>query len=390
MNRARASTTGSLDSDEARRRTRALVGRVAERIASGTTDECAASRTEEVEDFLSPARFSLERERLFLDTPQVIGFAGEVAEPGQFITAEAMGIPIVVTRTAEGRLSALVNACAHRGARVAKGHGKVAGRRLRCGFHGWTFDLDGRLASRPRDGFFSPADADCHLTRLPVSDRSGLVVVGLRPDMAQSRVDEHLGALAPELVGLGFERARSLDVHRYEVAASWKLVSMLSYESYHFAALHRETVATMFESNAIVDFFGRHSRWGFALKGTEALAGTDSAFWPEHFPGALSHQIFPGTVLITTWEVAQLIRSEPGPTPGSAVVHTTNVYFDESKRDALIPNVALGQQAFEQEDLPAAIETQQGLTARGRTFCVGTNEPIVQFWLRQWREAVEA
>ena len=90
----------------------------------------------------------------------------------------------------------------------------------------------------------------------------------------------------------------------------------------------------------------------------------------------------------TTWEVAQLIRSEPGPTPGTSVVHTVNAYFDESKREELAPNVALGQKAFEEEDLPAAIETQQGLAAGRSQFFVGTNEPIVQFWLRQWREAV--
>ena len=388
MDAAESKSHSPSGQEEASNRTRTLVGRIAQRIATGTTDESAAPESERVEEFLSPERLALERERLFFETPQVIGFAGEVARPGQFMTAEAMGIPIVVTRGADGRLHALVNACAHRGALVAKGHGTVAGRRLRCGFHGWTFGLDGRLASRPSDGCFAPADADCDLTRLPVSDRSGLIVVGLRPDLPQSRVDEHLAELEPELGGLGFEQAHRLDVNRYEVPASWKLVSMLSYESYHFASLHRETVATMFESNAIADFFGRHSRWAFALKGTGELAGRDPRSLPDQFPGALSHQVFPGTVLITTWEIAQLIRSEPGPTPGSSVVHTANVYFDESKREELMPNVALGQQAFEQEDLPAAIETQQGLAAGRQRFFAGTNEPIVQFWLRQWREAV--
>jgi phenylpropionate dioxygenase-like ring-hydroxylating dioxygenase large terminal subunit len=388
MDDVETSVDAKSGAEVARRRAHVLTGRIAERISTGTTDESLAPETEDVADFLSPERFALERERLFLDTPQVIGFAGEVAQPGQFITAEVMGIPIVVTRAVDGELHALINACAHRGARVARGRGTVAGRRLRCGFHGWTFGLDGRLASRPQEDCFDEPNADCDLTPLPVSDRLGLVVVGLRPEMSQARVDEHLAGLEPELSGLGFEEARNLEVHRYEVAASWKLVSMLSYESYHFAALHRETVATMFESNAITDFFGHHSRWGFALKGTDELAQSDSSSWPEHFPGTLNYQIFPGTVLITTPEIAQLIRSEPGPTPGTSVVHTANVYFDESKREELIPRVELGQQAFEQEDLPAAIEVQQGLAAGRRKFFVGTNEPVVQFWLRQWREAV--
>src|SRR5690606_37056559 len=168
-----AARAGQPGSDPARARSEALIRRIADRIASGTTDETAGPMVESVADFLSLERHAKERERLFFDTPQVVGFAGEVARPGQYLTAEAMGIPIVVTRSADGRLHALVNACAHRGARVAKGHGTLAGRRLRCGFHGWTFELDGRLASRPSDASFAPiADGDtrCHLTRLPVSD----------------------------------------------------------------------------------------------------------------------------------------------------------------------------------------------------------------------------
>jgi len=392
----------------ARERTRGLVRRIAERISSGTTDVAPAPYAEDVADFLSPARFERERRKLFLETPQVVGFAGEVAAPSSYLAVESMGIPIVVTRDHEGRLHAFVNACAHRGARVARGHGVAAGRRLRCGFHGWTFGLDGKLASRPSDACFeraTPADA---LTALPVSDRGGLLVVGLTPEVPQARVDAHLDGIAGELGGLGLERAMTLDSRRYDVAASWKLVSLLSCESYHFATLHRDTVATMFAPNAIADFFGRHSRWAFALKGTEreaaasppaadrvrseAEAGleSDGASALELFPGALSHQIFPGTIVITTWEIAQLIRSEPGPTPGSAVIHYSGVYFDESKREALRENYALGLKAFETEDLPAALETHQGLAAGRARLFAGTNEPVVQFWLRQWRDGADA
>jgi len=393
--RASAENVQVVDEDEAARaRTRGLVRRIAERIASGTTDEAPGPSTEDVADFLSPERFARERRKLFLETPQVVGFAGEVAAPGSYLTAESMGLPIVVTRDADGRLHALVNACAHRGAKVARGHGALPGRRLRCGFHGWTFGLDGRLASRPSDRCFAPPGPGDHLTALPVSDRGGLVVVGLSADVSPERVDTHLDGIAGELAGLGLEQAKTLDVRRYEVAANWKLVAMLSYESYHFATLHRDTVATMFAPNAIADFFGRHSRWCFALKGTGRDADAGPAESPGAFPGAVNHQLYPGTVLITTWESAQLIRSEPGPTPGSAIVHYAGVYFDEAKREALQAAYALGRQAFEQEDLPAALECQQGLAAGlgvGRTrMQVGANEPVVQFWLRQWRAAADA
>lgn len=367
---------------------KSLIGRIADRIATGTTDESHAPGIEDAADFLSPERLSRERQQFFLETPQVIGFAGEVAAPGSWVAREAMGIPILVTRDRHGRLHAFVNACAHRGAQLAEGHGEAKGGRLVCRFHAWTYALDGRLASRPREAAFDTADARCDLTRLPVSVRSGLIVVGLRPDMTHSSVDEHLVEIEDQLAGLPLAQAKTLDLRRHAVDASWKLVSMLSYESDHFASLHRDTVATMFASNAIVDFFGRHSRWCFALKGTEALRAQDPSAWPETFPGAVNHQLFPGTVLITTWEIAQLIRTEPGPTPGTCVVHSLGVYFDESKRESLRANYALGLEAFENEDLPAALESQRGLSARQAPFFIGRSEPIVGFWVRQWREAL--
>ncbi|MFO0690257.1 MAG: aromatic ring-hydroxylating dioxygenase subunit alpha [Myxococcota bacterium] len=365
-----------------------LIERIARRIATGTTDECEAPVAESAEDFLSPERFEKERERLFLDSPQVIGFAGEVAQPGSFVAREAMGVPILVTRDRGGRLHAFLNACGHRGARLAEGHGRASGGRLVCRFHAWSYGLDGRLASRPSAASFDAADAGCDLVRLPVSDRSGLLVVGLRPSVSQGAVDDHLVEIEAQLAGLGLERAQTLDERRYDVAASWKLVSMLSYESYHFASLHRDTVATMFEANAIADVFGRHSRWAFALKGTDKLLEQDPSAWPDHFPGALSFQLFPGTVLITTWEIAQLIRSEPGARPGESVVHVVGGYFDAAKREVLQANYDLGRVAFEQEDLPAAVESQRGIALRGGRFFVGRNEPIVAFWLGQWRDAL--
>ena len=118
----------------------------------------------------------------------------------------------------------------------------VAGQRPRCGFHGWCPHLDVRFASRPKDASFTAPDANCNLMRLPASNRSGLVV-GLRPHMPYSRVDEHLADLQAELRGPQLDQVHTLDVHRCEVTANWKLVSMLSYESYHFASLHREIVA---------------------------------------------------------------------------------------------------------------------------------------------------
>lgn len=366
---------------------RALTARLAEHIARGTADEAQSMMTEDVADFLSPERFEREKQRLFRGTPQVIGFAGELAAPNSWLTAEVAGVPVLVTRDEEGGLHAVLNACAHRGARVA--HGRGTGRRFTCRSHGWTFDGRGGLLARPRGECFDAPDANTRLTRLPVSDRSGLIVVGLDPAMPQSVVDSHLADIEPQFAGFGFREMRPLDTRRFEVQANWKLVAALSYESYHFATLHRDTVATWFEPNAVHDFFGRHSRWAFARKGTEQLLEQDRSTWPEAVPGAVSHQLFPGTVLIANPNDAQIIRGEPGPTPGTSVAWLIGGWRNPDKLEESRAAFEFGAQAFETEDLPAAVESQRGLAAGRPVLYIGRNEPVVQFWHRLWREAVD-
>ena len=85
-----------------------------------------------------------ERISVFATTWQLIGRLDQLTEPGSFLTEEVAGEPILVVRDQERTLRAFFNVCRHRAARVAhEPAGKVS--RLRCRYHGWTYDLAGRL-----------------------------------------------------------------------------------------------------------------------------------------------------------------------------------------------------------------------------------------------------
>lgn len=367
--------------------TQQLLARLIDRIASNTQDEADDMMTEDVADFLSPERFAREREQFFLNSPQVVGFAGEVSTPGDFITAEVMGVPVIVARDHNGQLQAMVNACAHRGAKVAHGCGNKP--RLTCQFHGWTYRHDGELHARPQDKSFDKPDRHCHLKKLPVSDRSGLIVLGINPDMPQATVDNHLADIEAQFSGFAFERMHTLETRRFDVKANWKLIAALSYESYHFPTLHRDSVAQWLRPNCVHDFFGRHSRWAFAMKGTEKYQQKDRSEWPTTIPGAVSHALFPGTVVITNPEDAQIIRTEPGNTPATSVVYYSGVCLHREKMEASRAAYDFGGKAFEHEDLPAAEECQQGLATGREKLFIGRNEPVVQFWHTQWRDRLQ-
>jgi choline monooxygenase len=89
-----------------------------------------------------------ECHRVFGNAWLLVCRADQVATPGSFVTLDIAGEPIVVVRDGEGVLRAFHNVCRHRGARVAC---EEAGRatKLRCRYHGWTYDLAGRLRGTP-------------------------------------------------------------------------------------------------------------------------------------------------------------------------------------------------------------------------------------------------
>jgi phenylpropionate dioxygenase-like ring-hydroxylating dioxygenase large terminal subunit len=365
-----------------------LIKRLIERVNTNSIDEADSMMLEDVADFLSPQRFARERQQFFFDSPQVIGFSGEVKAPNSFLTAEVMGTPVVVTRDADGQLHAFVNACAHRGAKVAHGQGNKP--KMICQFHGWTYAMNGELYGRPQEKCFDKAGPQCNLKKLPISDQSGLLVIGLDPDMPQSTVDNHLVDIQQEFTGFGFHDMNSLETRRFEVKANWKIIAGLSYESYHFATLHRDSVAQWLSHHYVCDFFNnKHSRWSFALKGIEKLLKKTESEWPNAVPGAVSHALFPGTVVITNPEDAQIIRTEPGNTPDTSVVYYTGVCRHIEKKDSALAAYDFGGKAFENEDLPAAIECQQGLSAGREVIHIGTNEAVVQFWHRVWKDKLK-
>lgn len=89
-----------------------------------------------------------ERRRVFGNTWQCVGRAELVADPGGFLTADVAGEPVVVVRGEDGELRAFFNVCRHRAAPVlTEPCGRVA--KLRCRYHGWTYDLAGNLRGTP-------------------------------------------------------------------------------------------------------------------------------------------------------------------------------------------------------------------------------------------------
>src|SRR5438270_13873245 len=83
----------------------------------------------------------LERRTAFAGW-QAVGRLDQLAGPGSYLTAEVAGEPVAVLRDEAGALRAFHNVCRHRAATVLTEPCGTA-TKLRCRYHGWTYDLAG-------------------------------------------------------------------------------------------------------------------------------------------------------------------------------------------------------------------------------------------------------
>src|SRR5215210_5582720 len=98
--------------------------------------------------YTCPDVLDAERRTVFGSTWQMVGRTAQVAEPGSYLTADVAGEPILVVRGEDRTLRAFFNVCRHRAAPILNepcGHAT----KLRCRYHGWTYDLAGRLRGTP-------------------------------------------------------------------------------------------------------------------------------------------------------------------------------------------------------------------------------------------------
>ncbi len=186
--------------------------------------------------YRDPEFATLERRTVFGATWQFAGRAALVAEPGSFFTTEIAGEPILVVRDGEGILRAFYNVCRHRAALVVtEASGKVS--RLRCRYHGWTFDLSGCLRGAPEfDGVADFCREEQGLAALSVAEWGPFVWVhgGKSPPALIDYLTPMPERLTAELSALRFVARRE-----YELACNWKVyVDNFLDGGYHVNTVH--------------------------------------------------------------------------------------------------------------------------------------------------------
>jgi choline monooxygenase len=185
--------------------------------------------------YLDPAVVEMERSRVFGATWQLMGREDQVEKPGDFFTSRVADEELLVVRGEDGTLRALSNVCRHRAGPVASGAGSC--RVLKCGYHGWSYGLDGRLLGTPEfEGVENFRKEDVQLPAFAVDTWIGLVFAHLDPGAPRLRTT--LDDLAARLETKRLGEMRLAFRRDWTLVCNWKVYVDNYLEGYHIPVVH--------------------------------------------------------------------------------------------------------------------------------------------------------
>jgi glycine betaine catabolism A len=225
-----------------------------------------------------------ERERAGIFWPEwfCIGRADRFDRAGSYETIDIAGESVVVVRSERG-LHAHLNLCRHRGSRLLCGSGTLRGA-IRCPYHGWAYDLDGRLLAAPFVADDALPDDVRRLHSAGIDCWGGFAFVNLAPESARRPLLQQLSGAAQRLANYPLDELRVARSLRYEVRANWKVLLENYNECYHCAGVHPELCR-------IVPAFKR--RGGSELDWERGIEHRPGA-WTFSFEGTSDRQPFAG------------------------------------------------------------------------------------------------
>ncbi|MEM7083884.1 MAG: aromatic ring-hydroxylating dioxygenase subunit alpha [Pseudomonadota bacterium] len=281
---------------------------LAERLVAFESQTHDQIFTVPAEHYLNPDRLSAEREAVFHRLPVPL-MPSAYLKPGESVTHDHYGLPLVVTRDKQGEAHVLINVCQHRGTRLVESDERQVHSRLVCPYHAWTYRLDGRLQGLPQpDTFPGLNKAKYSLRSLPVRESGGLIWTRLNEAPFEDSV---LGSLVDDFEALGMTRGEVFEKRSYTVAANWKLLMDAFSESYHVQRLHKNTIAPFFaDSVAVGDRVGLHFRSAVARKHFRDIV-PDQPLDAMRVNVTFSFNLMPATVIVASPDYLNVMFIHP-------------------------------------------------------------------------------
>jgi len=356
------------------------------------------------EHYTSQERCAQEMATAFRKYPVIVGHRDQLAKSGDVIRHDALGLPLLITRDNQGDLHCFLNACRHRSMRLQEAPKACGKRSLVCPYHGWTYELDGRLKHVPHDYAFPDLDKQSNgLVALPCAERHGLIWVLPTPgedlDLNQ-KLDAYLGSINEDFEYLDLGDSALYEQTESQHAANWKLIIDAFLEAYHVRVLHRNSIYPFFEdAMAANDVVSPHMRSAVARKGLADI-NTETDSLPTDALAlrnlvTYTHFIFPNTIIIFNPDYASVLSFFPDGPERLTWTHHMLIPQDQNTPERQVhwqkTLELIKHTVFEREDLFAAEGMQIGLRSGANThMTLGRLETMIRYFHDRVQDAIDA
>ena len=326
-----------------------IFDRVFDHIDNGTTDLGTVQWHEPVEHYTSQSRYEQEI-ALLRQRPVVFCPSAAIPDAGSYISRTAAGTPLLVVRDNDLQVRAFINACRHRGMKVASGEGCT--RTFSCPYHGWTYNLNGSLRGVPGEDAFPDLDKETSgLREVFATEKGGLIYVQQEGEPRLETLDTALDFFGPSQSF--FYKSDTLD------EANWKLLTETLLEGYHIKSLHRESFYPFGLDNInVVESYGQNSRVIYPFKRIEKLRSVARDERKIEGSATLVYHLFPNVSVSVLSKHTSVTVIEPlSPTRTQmfsyAIKHADQNGVEISDEDAM-RDVDFVNQSGQEEDQAAA------------------------------------
>lgn len=347
-----------------------------------------------VAQYTSAQWLAAEQQALFRPLPLVVGHTSELAAPGDFLTHDESGMPLLIVRTEEGAVRAFLNVCRHRGTRLVherRGNAKL----LVCRYHAWSYTLAGGLLRVPqRQCFPTLRDEEAGLVEVPAAERCGFLWAVPGGRGRELDIDSYLGPIAADLSSFGLAEHVVHREVRDRKRANWKLVMDAFLEGYHVRSLHRDTISRFFLDSLLLARFPPHSRAIGARKPLAQARSLPPESWELRALTTPFYLLFPNTILVLHPDWITALTLFPDGTDHLHYHHRMLIprppeseeqsrYWDKTFQ-------LIEGSVFQREDLAIAESIQSGLCAQTDThFRLGHLERAVKWFHDELAQRVE-
>lgn len=371
-----------------------MLERLRVHFENNTTDKSSHSLQVPASHYVGSEQFAREVDVLFKKRPLLVALTPHIPNAGDYLTHEAIDTSLLITRDKAGAARAYLNACRHRGARLAEGKGNKA--TFSCPFHAWNWGLDGKIIARPNshDGFAAADARYDQLIEVPCYEQAGLIFVLLDGSDIEAKVQAMMGAALTDIDNYDIANTHYIDSRSTELACNYKFFLDGFAETYHIAPLHKDSISPFYYSNStLVEQMNEVIHLVSPRKTIDREFEKPAAEQGQVLPYCTTEYLIGPNVLLTHQvDHIQFWRAYPVDGANRCRVEL-NVFWpkpmDEDDERKANLNVDLVWKVTTEEDFPQSVAIHRNLASGALPELVfGQNEPALIYYHQNIAKAI--